>query len=147
MLPPELQGLDRDKMLKAFYKDMFVITADGKVISGRIINQEMKPRVYRASLYTGVVDTSSTISPYVLFTEIEYPINKRPKTITITPPIEEGYQSTLANIGFIAYHKNIPVNDLRYLGSTEMLRLDWYDPWYSKFDNRNLKRHHSSSLL
>jgi hypothetical protein len=47
----------------------------------------------------------------------------------------------------VAYHQRIPVNDLRYLGTAETLRVDWSDPWYSKFDNPNLKRHHSSSLL
>ena len=99
MMPPEMNGLDREKMLRAFFKERFIITADGRILSGQILKQEMMPRVYRASLYTGVVDTTATISPYVLFTEIEYPINKRPKAITITPPIEEGYQSTLANIG------------------------------------------------
>ena len=147
MLPPEMQNMDRQQMMNSFFTQRFVLRADGKIIKGNIVKQEMMPRVYRASLYTGVVDTTANVSPYVLFTEIEYPLNKLPKVITISPPIEEGYQATLANIGFIAYHKNIPVNDLRYLGTTETLRMDWTDPWYTKFDNRNLKRHHSSSLL
>lgn len=147
MMPTEAQGIDMDKMLNAFFNDIFVITAGGNKLKGRILKQELRPRIYRASLYTGVVDTSANISKQVLFIEIEYPLKKCPNVISITPPIEEGYQSTLANIGFIAYHKNIPVNDLRYLGTKETLRLDWSDPWYSKFDNRNLKRHHSSSLL
>lgn len=147
MLPPELQDIDSELMITTFFNDYFIISADGKKLIGKIINQKVMPRVYRASLYTGVVDTSSNISRQVLFTEIRYQLPRRPKVITISPPMEEGYQYTLANIGFIAYHKNIPVNDLRYLGSTETLRLDWNDPWYSKFDNRNLKRHHSSSLL
>ena len=146
-MPTDMQGLDREKMLKAFFNEQFIITADGKILKGKILKQEMMPRVYRASLYTGVVDTTASISPYVLFTEIEYPIDREPQIITISPPIEDGFKSTLANIGFIVYHKNIPVNDLRYLGTTETLRLDWTDPWYTKFDNINLKRHHSSSLL
>lgn len=147
MMPPELQGLDREKMLKAFFDEQFIVTADGKVLQGTILKQELIPRIFRASLYTGVVDTTADISPYVLYTEIEYLIYHKPQIITITPPIAEGYKSTIANIGFITYHKNIPVNDLRYLVAEETLRLDWIDPWYSKFDNRNLKRHHSSSLL
>ena len=147
MMPPDMQGLDREKMLKAFFNEQFIITADGKILKGKILKQEMIPRIYRASLYTGVVDTTAEISPYVLFTEIEYPIDRKTQVITISPPIEDGFKSTLANIGFIVYHKNIPINDLRYLVQTETLRLDWSDPWYSKFDNRNIKRHHSSSLL
>ena len=34
-----------------------------------------------------------------------------------------------------------------YLGVPATLTLDWDDPWYSKFDNRNLKRHHKSALM
>ena len=147
MLPPDVQGLDRENMLRVFFNQKLIVKADGKILSGQILDQELRPRIYRASLYTGVVDTSRTISPQVLYVEIEYAIKKRPTVITITPPIAEGYQSTQANIGFVCYHKNLPVSDLRYLSSAETLRLDWSDPWYSKFDNRNLKRHHSSSLL
>ncbi len=32
------------------------------------------------------------------------------------------------------------MNDFRYLGRPETLRLDWSDPFYSRFDNRNLRR-------
>jgi len=54
---------------------------------------------------------------------------------------------TRANIGFMTYHKKIPVNDLGYLSRPSSVRLNWEDPWYSKFDNNNLKRHHQSSLM
>jgi hypothetical protein len=52
-----------------------------------------------------------------------------------------------ATIGFIAYHKAVPIIDFRYLGAASHLTLDWEDPWYSKFDNVNLKRHHASALM
>jgi hypothetical protein len=58
---------------------------------------------------------------------------------------ESGY--TNASIGFVVYHKSIPVIDFRFLAPGAELELDWNDPWYSKFDNPNLKRHHSSSLM
>jgi hypothetical protein len=44
------------------------------------------------------------------------------------------------NVGFVVYHLGLPVTDFRYLGATETLELDWDDPWYSRFKNRNLKR-------
>ena len=147
LLPPDMKDLISEEMIRDFFNVRFVIRADGKILSGDILKQEVRPRIYRASLYTGVVDTAKNLSPFVVFIEIKYPITNRPNAISITPPIEEGYNSTFANIGFIAYHKSIPINDLRYLGNEEIVRLDWTDPWYSKFDNRNLKRHHSSSLL
>jgi hypothetical protein len=39
------------------------------------------------------------------------------------------------------------VIDFRYLGAPAKLNLDWVDPWYSRFDNPNLKRHHKSALM
>ncbi len=147
MLPADMKNLNREKMLWFFANERFIIKADGQVLTGRITRQEVVPRIYRASLYTGVVDSTTNLSKEVLFTEIIYPINGKPATITFTPPIDEDRTSTMANIGFVAYHRGIPVNDLRYLGNTETLHLDWQDPWYTKFENRNLKRHHSSSLL
>ena len=50
-------------------------------------------------------------------------------------------------IGFIAYHKAVPIIDFRYLGAPAHLTLDWDDPWYTKFGNLNLKRHHKSALM
>ena len=70
-----------------------------------------------------------------------------PKKVVITPPMEEGLKGTRANIGFVTYHKNIPVNDLRYLSQPSTLNLNWDDPWFSRYDNINLRRHHQSSLM
>jgi len=99
-----------------------------------------------SSLYTGKVD-SSRANEYVIFVEVEYKLNHKPRRLTFIPPIQEGYDVSLANIGFVTYHKKIPVNDIRYLGSAESLNLNWEDPWYSYYDNRNLRRHHKSSLM
>jgi hypothetical protein len=38
------------------------------------------------------------------------------------------------------------VIDFRYLGSEEVLDLDWQDPWYSRFRNRNLRRQYDAPL-
>ena len=38
------------------------------------------------------------------------------------------------------------INDFRYLGSEEVLRLDWDDPWYTQFDNRNLRRQYYAPI-
>jgi hypothetical protein len=82
----------------------------------------------------------------VLYAEVIYPFEGRPELLTIVPPLDaEG--RALVSIGFIAYHKSVPVIDFRYLGAPASLTLDWDDPWYSKFDNPNLKRHHKSALM
>lgn len=40
----------------------------------------------------------------------------------------------------------VPIIDFRYLGAPARVMLDWDDPWYTKFDNPNLKRHKSVLL-
>ena len=152
IIPAEFLNEEIAKLIKAkgenyFYTDVFTINADGKNLIGKIVKQELMPRKYRASLYTGVVEENTNLSKQVLFTEIIYPIAKKPNKVLITPPVEEGMRNTMANIGFVTYHKNIPVNDLRYLSRASTLNLNWEDPWYSRFDNINLRRHHQSSLM
>ena len=133
--------------LERFFRETFVIMADGRRLEGKLISRQRIPRIYRASLYTGKVDTTNTrTSPFVLKIRIDYEISK-PKVLTTRPPIEDGDKTTSANIGFLTYHQELPVNDLRYLSQEETLRLDWSDPWYSAFDNRNLARHHKSSMM
>ncbi len=152
IVPLEFLNEEIGKLIKAkgdnyFYTDVFTLNADGKNLIGKIVKQELMPRKYRASLYTGVVEENSSLSKQVLFTEIVYPLAKKPNKVVIAPPVEEGMKNTMANIGFVTYHKNIPVNDLRYLSQPSTLNLNWNDPWYSKFDNINLRRHHQSSLM
>ncbi len=152
IIPGELLNDQIQKYIKSqgenyFYKHVFTINADGKNLIGKIVKQEVMPRKYRASLYTGKVDENSNISKEILFVEIIYPLKNKPKKVVITPPIDEGFRATKANIGFVTYHKKIPVNDLRYLGQGATLNLNWKDPWYTKFNNINLRRHHQSSLM
>jgi hypothetical protein len=82
----------------------------------------------------------------VLYAEIIYPYASKPRELTIVPPLDEEGRAQVS-IGFIAYHKAVPIIDFRYLGAAAHLRLDWEDPWYTKFDNPNLKRHHKSALM
>jgi len=46
----------------------------------------------------------------------------------------------------IKYHGGVPVNDFRYLSKEETVDLDWEDPWYSKFRNKNLWRQYEAPL-
>ncbi len=152
IIPDELLNDEIRKLLQSqgqnyFYNHVFTINADGSNLIGKIVRQEIMPRKYRASLYTGVVDKNNDVSKQMLFVEIVYPISEKPKNIVITPPMEKGLKTTKANIGFVTYHKKIPINDLRYLSQGCTLTLNWDDPWYSKFNNINLRRHHQSSLM
>lgn len=147
VLTEEIKKLIKSQGKNYFYNNVFTINADGKNLIGEIVKQELMPRKYRASLYTGVVDENNDVSKEMLFVEIVYALTFKPKKLVISPPIRENEIRSKANIGFVTYHKKIPVNDLRYLSEPSVLNLNWEDPWYSKFNNINLRRHHQSSLL
>jgi len=137
---------NRTASFHTFFTQDFIVIADGVVLIGEVKKIEKKKRKLMSSLYTGKVD-SSRANEYVIFVEVEYKLNQKPSRITFIPPIQEGYDVSLANIGFVTYHKKIPVNDIRYLGTAESLNLNWDDPWYTYYDNRNIRRHHKSSLM
>lgn len=129
------------------------ISADGNLLTGRFVLTEPRLRKDRKSPFAGMTNPytrqrvpEAPQDKRVLYAEIEYPFEGRPSRISITPPVDEEGRP-LATIGFIAYHKAVPVIDFRYLGAEAELNLDWSDPWYSKFENPNLKRHHKSALM
>jgi len=141
----ETKGLSLIERQKRFLKSGFVITADGKPLEGEVTLIEVRKRTERPSGYKNPPGGQKP-SEYVIYVEIDYPLKSKPEKVIFKPPMNDaGYVS--ATIGFIVYHKSIPVIDFRFLGTNETLILDWKDPWYSKFDNPNLKRHHKSSLM
>ena len=129
-----------------FQKEQFILQSDQGRLYGKVKTIEQRNRIPRASLYTGIPD-SSLINKKIVYAEIEYRLHGNISELSMIPPIQDGYLTTMANIGFVVYHKQIPVNDIRYLGSRERLFLNWEDPWYSYFENQNINRHHSSSFM
>jgi hypothetical protein len=141
----ESPGKKASDQRKRFFQEGLVVVADGKPLVGEVKLVEVRERVERPSMYNSPPGGQKP-SKYVTYVEIEYPLTNKPETLVINPPLDEkGY--TNASIGFIIYHKSIPVIDFRFLAPGAELKLNWEDPWYSKFDNPNLKRHHSSSLM
>ena len=127
--------------------------SDGVPLPAKLRLAEPRLRVDRKSRFAGALNPSTgqrvpeaPADKRVLFAEIDYSFSGRPSSLTISPLTAAG-GNTMVSIGFIAYHKAVPVIDFRYLSSAATLRLDWNDPWYSRFDNRNLKRHHKSALM
>ncbi len=148
--PPDAKGRknplsnsERDRRLNQ--KGFIIKTDDGSQIYGKVKLTEIRRRTERPSLFKSIPNRPKP-SEFVVYVETEYPLKNKPKKLTFTPPLTpSGYAAV--NIGFIVYHKSIPVIDFRYLSANEQLILDWEDPWYSKFLNPNLKRHHKSSLM
>ncbi|TNF87892.1 MAG: hypothetical protein EP300_09520, partial [Gammaproteobacteria bacterium] len=140
--------------MRTFANERFkFVTETGEVLPARLELVEPRLRVDRKSPFAGMVNPltrqpvpEAPADKRVLYAEIIYPFEGKPEQLTIVPPLDD---SGIANvtIGFITYHKSVPVIDFRYLGLPATLNLDWQDPWYSKFDNPNLKRHHKSALM
>ncbi|UCH75349.1 MAG: hypothetical protein JSU82_05760, partial [Rhodospirillales bacterium] len=114
---------------------------------------EARLRKDRVSPFAGMVNPmtrqrvpESPKDKRVLYAELEYAFEGTPERLTFIPPQDESGVAAVT-IGFIAYHKAVPIIDFRYLSGPATVTLDWDDPWYTKFDNPNLKRHHKSALM
>lgn len=129
-----------------FLKKQFSLQSTERFLMGDLKVVEQRNRTPRAGLYTGHTD-SVLMKENIIYVEIEYKLTKQIPQLTFIPPMQEATSGTLANIGFVVYHNKIPVNDLRYLETKETVYLDWDDPWYSYFENKNISRHHSSSFM
>ncbi len=143
-----------EKRMQTFANDRLqIITGDGVNLPAKLVLVEARERVGRFSPFAGMINPISRqpvreapADKRVLYAEIIYPFVKKPKQLRFVPPMDaQGMAST--SIGFFAYHKAVPIIDFRYLGQTAKLILDWQDPWYTKFDNRNLSRHFKYPLM
>jgi hypothetical protein len=143
-----------DERMRRFSDERFQFVTDtGEKLQARLVTAEPRLRVDRQSPYAGMINPTTRQrvpdgpeDKRVLYAEIEYPFTQRPNQLTMVPPADEQGRTSVS-IGFIAYHKSVPIIDFRYLGAPAVVTLDWDDPWYTAFANRNLKRHHKSALM
>ena len=130
-----------------------VLDANGEALPAEFRLVEPRSRVERRSPFAG------KINPYnlrklpeapedkrVLYAEIVYPLKGRPDRLTFVPPLNADGVGRVT-MGFIAYHNEVPLTDFRYLGRPEAIDLDWDDPWFSRFENKNLVRHHKYPIM
>jgi len=129
------------------------VTETGEKLPVQVERVEPRLRKDRYSPFAGMINPmtrrrvpDAPTDKRVLYAELSYPFSERPQQLTIIPPLDDAGQP-IVTIGFIVYHKAVPVIDFRYLGAPAQLTLDWDDPWYSRFKNPNLKRHHKSALM
>lgn len=140
--------------LKRFSAETFqVVTGDGIKLPLALKLAEPRLRKDRESPFAGMINPmtrqrvpAAPKDKRVLYVELDYLFEGKPKTLTFIPPQDDKGIAT-ATIGFIAYHKAVPIIDFRYLSESATVILDWTDPWYTKFDNPNLKRHHKSAQM
>ena len=142
-----MEPLPLEERIKIFSQETFQIIAEGReVLQAELKLVEPRMRTNRPNPFSG------TLNPFtgkpvpgppedkrVLYGELIYPFRKLPETLTIIPPLDEKGRATVS-IGFICYHQGVSVIDYRYLSEAATLELDWEDPWYSEFKNKQLKR-------
>lgn len=144
----------QSERLRQFAAKTFkIITDDGAALPATLKLVEPRLRKDRYAPFAGMIDPvtrqrlpAPPQDKRVLYAELEYPFRGKPRHLTIIPPLD-AQGKPAATIGFIAYHKAVPIIDFRYLAQAEKLTLDWEDPWYSAFSSPILKRHHKSALM
>lgn len=134
-----------EKVIQVLTDDGTRLPAELKVVERRLRKDRYSPFAGMVNPMTGQKAPEPPADKRVLYVELDYPFEGSPEHISIIPPMDEKGLPRVS-IGFIAYHKTVPVINFRYLSAPVLLNLDWDDPWYSRFDNPNLKRHQQSGV-
>ncbi|MGD9231203.1 MAG: hypothetical protein PVJ20_10355, partial [Desulfobacterales bacterium] len=111
-----------EERMRRFSTETFqIVVEDGSRLPAERTMVEPRMRTERPNPFAGMINPI-TRQPVpgppedkrVLYVELVYPFASKPKSLTIIPPHGKGGLPT-ASIGFIAYHKGVPVLDYRYL--------------------------------
>jgi hypothetical protein len=127
-------------------EDWTINLPDGAPLSGGVASLEARPRVVRDEVTGEPLPAADKEPEPVVFAVLAYELPEAPASLTFKPPAGDDARFVRANIGFVVYHMGLPVTDFRYLGTRETLVLDWDDPWYSRFENKNLRRRFDAPL-
>ena len=126
--------------LKIFFNSELAILVQGKPLAGILTEIGPSRRVLRDPI-NGTPLPIQDDAPDVIRAVLHYPFGQHhlpTELIFLTPRARD--------IGFVAYHNGVAVNDYRYLASGYILTLDWDDPWYSSFNRRELARQYSAPM-
>ena len=123
-----------------------IITDSGEKLAATLDLVEPRMRITRPSPLVGSINpfTRQRIpgppeDKRVVYAELSYPFAGQPASLRFVPPLDDnGFPRV--SIGFICYHLDVPVVDFRQLSAESTLNLVWDDPWYSKFEKRQLRR-------
>ena len=138
-----------ERLVRFFTEDFSIRPDDGPALPGYVLSIEARPRIVRDEITGDPLPNQPADAENVAFAELVFPLDtdsadEPPQTLSIRPPRHPG--GGMATLGFVLYHRGLPVNDFRYLSLEETVDLDWEDPWYSRFRNRNLWRQFSAPL-
>ncbi len=129
-----------ERRLGTFFAEDLAIRLEGSPLPGYVRNIGPANRILRDPI-TGAPLPIQDDAPQVIRAQLLYPFpeGNPPHELVFTVPAQ-------SDLGFVVYHKGVAVNDYRYLASGYNLVLDWEDPWYSSFKNRNLARQYSAPM-
>ena len=105
--------------LQVFFEQDLTILVEGKPLPGFIASIGPSRRVLRDPI-NGVPLPVQDDAPQVIRATLRYPFpeGKLPGQLGFRAP-------RVGNIGFVAYHNGVAINDYRYLSSGYTLTLDW----------------------
>jgi len=137
----------RARLGRFFLEDLTIATPEGGALPGRVVEMTARPRLKRDEITGETLLVQDEEAEPTVFAKLVYylPEGAGPEALVFSPPSVESLGAA-ANVGFVVYHRGVPVNDFRYLGQPETLRLDWSDPFYSRFENRNLRRQYYTAI-
>jgi hypothetical protein len=133
------------RLPRFFAEDLVIRPEGGKPMPARVLELEPRPKVKRDLITGEPLPPEEGETETVVFGVFEYLFDRRPDALTISAPRSES-GAPGATIGFVLYHQGLPVTDFRYLGHEATVDLEWSDPWYSKFRNRNLRRQYDAPM-
>ena len=123
-------------------ENLVILNADGNALAARVLAISPGERVRRDNISGEPLPAGDDEPETVITARLEYLFDGRPDSLTFGGR----WDDVTASVGFVVYHSKVPVNDFRYLSASQVLDLDWNDPWYSSFRTRNLRRTYFSPM-
>ncbi|MHC4942053.1 MAG: hypothetical protein ACYTG7_03450 [Planctomycetota bacterium] len=136
-----------EERLQKFFKSGLLIKGEGgETLPGRLVRIVPRERILRDEITGEPLPNQPEEGELTIVVEMHFAFQGHPARLALKPPMEDETGFTSVDIGFVAFHLDLPVNDFRYLATEEVIDLDWDDPWYSTFRNRNLKRQYNAPM-
>lgn len=123
-------------------ENLVILNHDGLALAARILAIGPGERVRRDKVSGEPLPAGEAEPETVISARLEYLFDGQPDSLTFGGR----WDDVTASVGFVVYHLKVPVNDFRYLSRSQVLDLDWNDPWYSSFRTRNLRRTYFSPM-
>jgi hypothetical protein len=131
-----------EQRLAEFFGRDLAVLVEGEPLQGFVVRMGPETRVTRDPVTGEPLSSEDEEPEIVIAATLIYPFDEQPDTLTLVAPSVTG----AASIGFVLYHRDVAVNDFRFLASGYTVELDWDDPWYSRFGTRALRRQYFSPM-